>query len=67
MAKTVLRLDVNNLRVINDKLVGDLSYIPLWLYLDNYYFRDGDTIVDDGSGVYIEMAEDRFFDLAYEA
>jgi hypothetical protein len=61
----MLRIDIKNLR-FGKQTIGNLAYIPYQLYVDDYLFREGDVIVDDGEDCYIEMTEDRLFDLAYE-
>jgi len=68
MAKNILRVEITGLQVKGKLLVGDLWYDPYNIYVDEYVFRDGDTVVvsdeDDNSG-YIDMEEDYLFDIAY--
>lgn len=63
----LIRVDVNNLRFEGNKMRGDLAFLPYHLFVDDYLFRDGDVVVDDGVEIYIDMTEDKFFELAYES
>ena len=62
----MLRLKVTDLIVHGRFLVGNLSYIPYNMIVDEYIFTAGDVVIDDGDECHIEMDDDKFFSLVYE-
>lgn len=62
----MLRIDVSNVRIVGKNLIGDLEYLPYHMFVDDYIFRDGDVLVDTGKECYIDMVEDKYWELAYE-
>jgi hypothetical protein len=66
MSKDMLLITVNNLHVNGKLLVGDLEYVPYYIYIKEYIFRDGDVIVEDENGCHVKMSEEQLLDMAYD-
>jgi len=62
----MLRVDVIGLEVRGKFLVGDLFYQPYHMSVENYYFRADDVVVDDDEDCYMDITEDKLFELAYD-
>ncbi len=62
----MLRIDVSNVRIVGKNLIGNLEYLPYHMFVDDYIFGDGDVLVDTGKECYIDMVEDKYWELAYE-
>jgi hypothetical protein len=63
--KEILRVEVSDIEVKGKLLIGDLFFDPWGIFIDDYVFRDGDTVVIDKNGAYIDMEEEYLIDLAY--
>jgi len=61
----ILRVDVNDLHIEGNLLIGDLEYEPYHIFIDGYVFRGGDVVIDDENHCYMDVIEDYLFDLAY--
>lgn len=61
----ILNVNIRDFRIEGKDMMGDLEYIPYHIFVDDYKFQPGDVIVDDGNECYIEMDDDKLFDIAY--
>jgi len=59
----VIRVNISDIKIRKAKLIGDLEYTPYGIYILDYEFGDGDVVEQDGDEIWIEMDEDKLFEL----
>jgi hypothetical protein len=59
-----VKVNINDLRIINGDLVGDLEYFPYGIYLIDYIFGEGDVVEQNSIETWIYMDENKLFDVA---
>jgi hypothetical protein len=58
-----IRVTVSDIKIVNARLIGDLSYLEYGIYVVDYEFTDGDVVEEDEIEAWIYMDEDKLFDI----